>query len=105
MKILDVIAVVVSLCRIGECAWYSRNFTAGDFTTKISDVEKSECVLYCKRNSRCEIFATEMIVPGTNCYINNGLAAPSIHLIAGSTIEIWAKGKCVNLLRKFSFFS
>ena len=104
MKILNVITVVFSLCRIGECAWFSRNFTAGDFTTKINDIEKNECVLYCKKYPRCETFATEMIVPGSNCYINNGLAAPSIHLNAGSTIEIWAKGKCVNLLGKFSFF-
>ena len=98
MKLVNFIAVVFGLCRIGEGARYSRNFKAGDFTTQISDVDKSECVLYCKKYPRCETFATEMIEPGTNCYINSGLAAPSIHLNAGSTIEIWAKGKCVNLL-------
>ena len=69
--------------------------------TKLGMWERTSVLCFVKNYQRCETFVTETDVTETNCYINDGLTAPSIYLSVGSTVEIWLKGKCA----KFGFIN
>ena len=92
MDMIFVFLVASALCHTAVCDFYFRNYTSGDFTMKIDNIEESECTLYCENYQNCNRFATETDAGETSCYVNTGLEQTSISLTAGNNVEIWIKG-------------